>query len=721
MMPTITTALLLNPLLRTGEAVQRLQASDEPWVALRRTRGLVVFWHVLDRVAALGRLSAADPAGSVREALALRDDQAVPVLQRAEAEADTAPAIGAVVLDGSRFVGVRPARPPQAPHEEATPAPYSLPPVASAPAAAPTSAPRAGAPRRIPRGLDEAPPGRVTRGPRAAPPPRGLPAAAEPPAAAGATSAFTAHPRLDAPERVDAGQRFELAVGLGSTAQAGVMGGPLRLELPPEQQQFTLELLLLVDGFEAPGGLRHTLQVRRDNPDAAVLRIPLIAPAVSAEEEALLSTLAVVYLFQGQPCGTASRRIAVLAPGRMPLDYPVGQGQAWNAAPARAQPISVQAGLPPIDLTVIIAKPDEDPTDGNYVWSFQNPHGAPVPAAGLRRSLGGDSASLGGKIITEVQNNQQAMMAELMVQGLGKSISAAMPPEFWTLLGQVHQALQAQGAGRLPSVLFLTAEPHVPWELALVPPAQRLLPAAPPLLGCQVNMARWPLHDAAVPPRSGVQVQHLAVVAGDYAARSGWRKLDKAEDEARTLAQRYASQAVSMPADAAQVKRLLYARLGEADAPHGAQAVHFACHGEAMQDHALDAAIILENGQRLNPVVFAAAPLGSSCAPFLFMNACQVGRAGELLASFSGFAGESIKGGFSAFLAPLWSVDDAIAHDIALEFYQRALGPQAGTPGEPVAAILRDLRGRFSDDENNSLTRLAYVFYGHPGLTLTRH
>ena len=37
-----------------------------------------------------------------------------------------------------------------------------------------------------------------------------------------------------------------------------------------------------------------------------------------------------------------------------------------------------------------------------------------------------------------------------------------------------------------------------------------------------------------------------------------------------------------------------------------------------------------------------------------------------------------------------------------------------------MAEVLREMRARFADTEPNSLTRLAYVFYGHPGLTLQR-
>jgi len=295
----------------------------------------------------------------------------------------------------------------------------------------------------------------------------------------------------------------------------------------------------------------------------------------------------------------------------------------------------------------------------------------------------------------------------------------------------VADAVSAATRGRKPGVLLLTADAHVPWELAKMPTP--LDTEAPPYLGCQVDIGRWPLNDSGNPalhPSAHIDVRHMAVVVGDYAvgdyaARSGWRKLENAELEGAAISTRY--RATHLAAAAPEIKQLLNARPPEGDARGGAEAVHFACHGEdfachgeAVQGHPLNAAVILDDGQHLDPEYLTDSPLGARYHPFLFLNACQVGKAGERLGSFSGFAGESLKGGFSGFLAPLCSVDDVIAHDIAVEFYERVFGA-CGKPAEAVAAVLRDLRGRFDPDRGkNSSTRLAYVSYGHPGLTLNR-
>ena len=53
-------------------------------------------------------------------------------------------------------------------------------------------------------------------------------------------------------------------------------------------------------------------------------------------------------------------------------------------------------------------------------------------------------------------------------------------------------------------------------------------------------------------------------------------------------------------------------------------------------------------------------------APFVFLNACQVGSAGEMLGSYNGIAEAFLQAGATAVVAPLWNVDDTIAQKIAL-------------------------------------------------------
>ena len=126
----------------------------------------------------------------------------------------------------------------------------------------------------------------------------------------------------------------------------------------------------------------------------------------------------------------------------------------------------------------------------------------------------------------------------------------------------------------------------------------------------------------------------------------------------------------------------------------------------------------------------------------MFLNACQVGAAQELLGNYGGIAQAFLQVGASAVIAPLWSIDDEIAQHIALEFYQQALAADkasvtaVGTEPGPDAAAERTVApkrtgrpsptcsaGRSSGLVQNaaaqSSTYLAYQFYGHPSLRLT--
>lgn len=721
--PRVVPALLLPATLLAQDALPRLLASEADILAVRRVEGLSVYWYSFPMDWARERVRQADPQATLKRVLDLHEFLSAPVRSANDSALQAPLDRDAVVLDGDRFVGVQPPSPAQGrpvqaqqhvQHQERSPFTQhqnAMPPEMALPEMAPPEMAGAEPPsfstEVAPEAMSEALP--ETAAPSTQPPPQ---------------QPFSAHPRLDAPDTVQPRQAFTVTVGLAEQAQAGVIGGPVVLDLPANVQTFELGVQLVVDGFEAPAGqgLQATLQVNRARPGDATVQFQLVAPGLASDEPTRLSSLRVLYLFEGQVCGMALRRIAVVASqpqAAEPQPAQVqGHGQVWTQSAPQASAVNVQTGLPPVDLTVVIDKPDGDSSQGRFVWRFTSPHTTDLPRQAVPSNLGTGSEEFGGKLITEVQNATLLDMAELMVMGLGRTIRDAAPPEIWQALRTVHRALQATGEHRALNVQLLTAESHVPWELALLDDADKLIADAPPLLGCQVNLGRWPIDHSELPPRAHIEVQHMVAVVGDYAARSGWRKLQQAMEEGAQLVQRY--QAVQLAADAPQIKKLLTARLGPVDPGHGAEAVHFACHGEALQQHALDAAIILADGMRLSPTFFAQSPLGKHSAPFLFMNACQVGKGNELLGSPAGFAGSAIKGGFRAFLGPLWSVEDQLARDIALGFYEQAFGDGAHAP-RPVAEVLREMRARFADTEPNSLTRLAYVFYGHPGLTLSRN
>lgn len=64
----------------------------------------------------------------------------------------------------------------------------------------------------------------------------------------------------------------------------------------------------------------------------------------------------------------------------------------------------------------------------------------------------------------------------------------------------------------------------------------------------------------------------------------------------------------------------------------------------------------------------------------------------------------------------MWNVDDQVAQDAALGFYRSTLEDRT-----TVAEVLRQRRRLFDlNDPAPELTHLAYVYYGHPNLMMSR-
>jgi CHAT domain-containing protein len=140
--------------------------------------------------------------------------------------------------------------------------------------------------------------------------------------------------------------------------------------------------------------------------------------------------------------------------------------------------------------------------------------------------------------------------------------------------------------------------------------------------------------------------------------------------------------------------------------------LHFAVHGIYDPNSVLNG-LVLADGRALNPLQVRGNTFAR--APFVFLNACQVGSGQKILGDYAGLAEAFLYGGAAAVVAPLWSVKDTIAREIAMRFYEQAFA------GKSPAEILRAERAAFpNNDEATSATSLAYLFYGHPSLLLRR-
>jgi len=502
-------------------------------------------------------------------------------------------------------------------------------------------------------------------------------------------SKFLAWPKIEAPSTANPGD--ELAITITLSREQGASPQEIQVDLRDGETQFDLQIDVAAAGFDAPSGWRSTMHVDRLR-ELPSISIPLRVRGDAAAGRTLIH---VCFLKDGIVCGNATASIAILS------NTPVAM--ATVTSPCL---LPMDDELPP-DLLVMIRKADDSGSSGRYLWSMRSTRAAIDPTPVLV-DLGDDARTFARALMRDLEDHDDTALLEPVLRSIGSDIAAMMPATFWTALQSIAAAIAPEG--RPPAVLFYSAEEFVPWELAILPAP---LEAGPPYLGAQAVVGRW-LHSqsGAVPPSppSSISVRDIAVLAPDY-ENTGHENLTFALAEAKHMVDTYG--AIEVDATEDEVGRLLDAQVERRDgSPAEIHLVHFACHGKTDPTRPGDAGLYLVNGRRLSPRVFGASTLGSRNGPLLFINACQAGAAQRLLALNSGFAGISLRGGFRAFIAPLWSVADEPAGAVAHRFYEATLGNE----GLPVGDVLRAIR-RSSAGARQS-TFLSYVFYGHPRLRL---
>jgi Leucine-rich repeat (LRR) protein len=491
-------------------------------------------------------------------------------------------------------------------------------------------------------------------------------------------------PRVEAPGVVVAGREFDLTVGIAPESVAEVAGG----SFPVPAEPFTLGVQITADGFRlAPGhSWRQELPVTEEQPfPSATLRIS----AEPRDCKVRACNIHVVYDVGGSVVGFGIRAVAV-------VDSPELLSGVATEPEHEVTVVSVAQGEPVADLTVTVTYGD---APGRLLWTYQSPHIGPVSDPELCDLGPGGAQDFAQMLIRQVHQREGREDMEPFLLGTGRRIADKIPDGFWPLLSRVALVTRP----RRPTVLLLTEEPYVPWELALLD--EPLDPALPAYLGCQVVVGRWVLarRKPKLPPPPHGEADTMTVVTGVYELPR-WQRLRHAEEEAQELENTYG--AVRVAADLHSVLWLLRsARLTDL--------VHFAVHGSA-DPNGIENGIILTDGKGLDPTVVRACSLPGT--PFVFLNACQLGTGQEVLGDYSGMAEAFLYAGACGVVAPLWSVNDDVAKTMVLAFYSRVLG------GERLADVLRDLRcGAGSGAGPFVASALAYQFFGHPSMILHRN
>jgi hypothetical protein len=520
-----------------------------------------------------------------------------------------------------------------------------------------------------------------------------------------------AWPRIDAPEHVVEEQAFEVVIGLRPNPDPNIAGDPLTR--PPGQRgPYDLEVHLVADGCrlapdadgEASQRWRRTLRVTADAPYPTTT-YRLIAEAANAPFRA--EKLDVYFAVGHQTIGQAFRAFIVRKPAEDVSEAP-------QVPPPAGAHLSVPARPQPVDLEVRIAYAEQR---HRLRWTFETPHaGIELPDEVPPTGIGTNAEAYAQDLIAniEAQKNPSGMRLEL--GGLGITIRDLMPGAFWRILTAVQERVATERPDDRPTLLLLTQEPFIPWELATCPPAALVDETSNGLaqLAMQYTVGRWVLGpmdalDAETYPPEAHAVSALAAVSGTY-DHSRWEDLEEAKAETAALADAYG--AVSVAADLPSVLRLCQ----EGD-PH-VDVMHFAVHGRYAPGQKGRGLVLVDDDDvfYLSDRMIRGFQLRTR--PVVFLNACQVGSGAEELGTYAGMAAAFLRAGAAAVIAPLWAVNDRVARELALTFYDEIAG------GTPASDALRDARRRVSEsaapDASASVlaTPFAYQFFGHPRLSL---
>jgi hypothetical protein len=491
---------------------------------------------------------------------------------------------------------------------------------------------------------------------------------------------------LDCPEAVVCEEEFELEVGLSKLATPGVVAEPL---VRPESSvgDYDIAVHVLADGFTArpDESLRVVLPVTAEAP-YPVAKLHLRAMAQSENVKA--RSISATYTIDGLTIGVGMRSVAVVARADL-LD------QAPQAGQERGVDIRAPLNEPPADLTLNIRR-----SESRFWITLENAHGLPVPEDASPLDIE-DAREFARQLVDSVNEREGKPGSYRHLLGKARTVADRLPDAFWQLLRDVTPLAAAEN-GRTPRVLILSAEPFIPWELAAMP--EPIDPDAPPFLAAQTDVGRWILsHGFPTTPPTRHTVENLSVVAGLYHDPK-WSRLEHAEAEAEALKQAYGAHFVEATFDSV---------LGAIEGQPRADLVHLAIHGK-YDPGGRENGLVLVDGRILDPDTLKGSEMPRPL--FVFLNACQVGSSDAVLSDYAGIAASLLHLGAAGVIAPLWSIKDTHAQQIALDLYERLRDPEhAPRP----SALLRHERRKFKQqDPPVSSTFLAYQFFGHPSLEL---
>jgi CHAT domain len=295
-----------------------------------------------------------------------------------------------------------------------------------------------------------------------------------------------------------------------------------------------------------------------------------------------------------------------------------------------------------------------------------------------------------GVNMDEFTSEVEAGSRLLSLLGAGGSLWKVAPERFKSAFEELVKT------GRPPEIVkIVSQEPNIPWEL-MIPEVEGEDDIRP--LGVRCSISRWYVDGA--PLRTPGSPRDARIVAPRHNEPPDLLKFAAAE--ARAVRTKVGS--------GKRIRRATPTHLQTELNRWSGTVLHFVCHGEGGAGQTL----LLDGKERLSAAqVDGMGKLGLKAAwretaPIVFLNACDAGRTIPTLSGAGGLVKAWADAGAGAVIAPIWSVDDRIAHKVALKFYDRI----KDEPSVRYAAIVRDIRAEaYASGED---TYAAYCYFGSP-------
>ena len=538
--------------------------------------------------------------------------------------------------------------------------------------------------------------------------PMTAPPIAPQPAEVAPVASFTRTPHIDVdqPEPVSPGQTFDASVYLDTQ---GFRPGEHGDQAVFEGEEALLDVYLYATPhFRVLGSSQEKLFIERSKPKSARLAFSLAvrsAAEIQSDPSVGLNpaqgTISALFLHDGRPCGRVHRSVTLAV---------TATATGAGAVTASADRFEVDTTARRADLQItIVADPINNGRQFHCVaysprlnktvessWNFNDLTSAIVAGYMHRFTRSG----LG---------NAQRLAA---LRGAGVQLFEAAPRNFKHLFWEMVDDPEILASFK--TIGICSEDPYIPWELMVPHRTQNGRRVTRDPLGVEFAIGRSTRKDLVAPPQH-IDVSHSLVIAPNYPGR---RRLEQAEEEADMICRSFGGRRLT-PA--------VYAQLAvEFQRPESRNIdlIHFACHGEA--ESADGQIIYLEQDEQLSSIDVAGhegfEQLFAQARPLVFMNACEVGRPVSALVGIGGFADVFLDLGAKAVIAPLWSVKDTVAHEIATTFYTDLQNARDTQTEQTFAEILRDIRARAYTDaaSQGEDTYAAYCFYGDPLARLER-